>query len=282
MSSIFLNKQLQNDDVFVISSVKSMAELTQHPCRQGLEKAIISNGEIVNVVSKGYGHLPNERFFMEVEEKLMEADVKYVTRSINRDNRSFAVDYLLSDDRYHIDMKGNDTIVPMLRFVNSYDGSCKTFGNWGFFRRICSNGLHVSETKIGFSMKHRGEIVEIVLPEISGLIAKFMDNEYYTLRRKFDVLAECPISNLKEFVKYVLSETRLFQYEASEKNPEPSLNARTIIDTINRESTLLNSKPTLWLGYNAFNELLHGKLKKSFEQQRSLDGLLFDTILQMA
>jgi hypothetical protein len=253
------------------------------PTRKGLEKVVISEGSIVNVVSNSYGHLPNEQFFVEVERKLIDADINYDIRSINRENRSFAVDYILNDESLHINIKnGMDKIKPMLRFTNSYDGSAKTSGHFGFFREVCSNGLHVAHSEIGFSVKHRGDIAEIVLPEISGLVRTFMNNEFYELQRKFEVLAETQVSNIQDFVKSVCAKTALFQFEASEKNPDPSLNARLVMDIINRESSVLNTRPNLWLGYNAFNEVLHNKLKKGFEAQKQTDSKIFSHILEMA
>ena len=71
-------------------------------------------------------------------------------RSINRDNRSFAVDYILSDENWIVKVKNvNDKLRPMLRFTNSYDGSCRTSGHFGFFREVCSNGLHIAQSEIG-------------------------------------------------------------------------------------------------------------------------------------
>ena len=274
---------LRNDNVYVKSEVKTMKSLTGLDSRKGLECAVISEGEIVNVVSDGYGHLPNEKFYYEVEHKLIEADIQYTTRSINRDNRSFAVDYILSDESYHINVKnGLDKIKPMLRFTNSYDGSCKTTGHFGFFREVCSNGLHVTHTKVGFGVKHRGNIIEIVLPEIGSLVNVFMDNEFYSLHKKFEVLAERPIANVREWVQLTNEQIKLFKFESSEKNPDPSLNAKTVINTIYREADLLGVRPNRWLGYNAFNELLHGKLKKPFEAQKQLDGKLFEAVLSMS
>lgn len=282
-SSITLKegRTLQNDNVFVVSSLQNLNTLTGLPSRKGLEQAVISEGRIVNIVSDSYGHLPNENFFSEVEQKLKEADIKYITRSINRDSRSFAVDYILDDDRYVVKVggKGIDTMKPMLRFVNSYDGSCKTSGSFGFFRKVCENGLHVARTNVGFSVKHRGAIVELVLPEISSLVGQFMSNEFYELSRKFEVLAERPIDNLEGFVKVTADHFKLFKYEMSEKNLLPSLNARTVIETIRRESEMLNVEPNMWLGYNAFNEILHGKLQKNFTQQAELDSKIFDYVL---
>lgn len=279
--SIYLKKELQNDNVYVKSELVSLSKVTGLKTRKGLEQALISESEIVNIVSNQYGHLPNEKFFADVEVKLIDAGLNYKTRSINRDNRSFAVDYILDDENFVVKVKNDkDNIVPMLRFTNSYDGSCKTSGHFGFFREVCSNGLHVAESFVGFSVKHKGNIAEVVLPEIGLLVEKFMSNEYYDLSRKFEVLAERPIKDLEGFVKLTADKLKLFTYESSEKNPLPSLNARTVLDTIRREANLLDEKPNLWLGYNAFNELLHGKLKKTFENQKQLDNKIFNSIME--
>lgn len=275
-----VNAKLQQDNVYPANEIKSLSQLTGLPSRKGLEQAIISGGQIVNVVSDSYGHIPNETYFKAVEDKL--SGLNFMTRSINRDNRSFAVDYILNDPNAIISVKnGVDTIKPMLRFINSYDGSNKTAGYFGYFRQVCSNGLHVSHQNIGFSVKHRGNLAMIVLPEIKSLVNKFMDNEFYSVRRKFEILAETQITDVREFVKLTSDKLKLFKFEASEKNPEPSLNARLVIETMQRESSMLGTPANLWLGYNAFNEVLHGKLKKSFDQQKREDSRLFETVLEM-
>jgi len=275
----FKNK-LQDDNVFVKNYLVNLQDVTGMPTRKGLESAIICEEQIVNVVSKSYGHLPNDKFFYEVESKLIDANIGFVTRSINRENRSFAVDYILSDENWIVKVKnGNDRIRPMLRFTNSYDGSCKTSGHFGFFREVCSNGLHVAQSKVGFSIKHKGNIVQVVIPEIRSLVAQFMNNEFYSIHRKFEVLAERPIDNLENFVKVTAEHFKLFKFESSDSNPSPSLNARRVIETIQVESRFLNSIPTMWHGFNAFNELIHGKLKKSFGSRQHLDERMFEHLL---
>lgn len=170
----------------------------------------------------------------------------------------------------------------MLRFTNSYDGSTRTSGSFGFFREVCSNGLHITHSTIGFNIKHRGDITEVVMPNIKYLIAKFMDNEYYELQRKFEVLAERPISNIEDYVKMTCADLKLFMYKSSKENPAPSLNARTVIDIISRESRQLNTSANAWLVYNGFNEVIHDKLKKSFQSQKDADECLFNYILELA
>ena len=277
ITSLLANSR--QDNVLVTSEVVPLEKLTGMPSRRGLENAIICENQIVNVVSNSYGHLPNEKFFLGVEEKLIDADIYYQQRSINRDNRSFVVDYILADDRYKIEVKGDkDILRPMLRFVNSYDGSCKTSGSFGFWRKVCDNGLHVAQTHIGFSVKHSGAIADIVMPKLDNIVSQFMDNEFFTLKRKFEVLAERPVYNLEDYVKVTAKSLGIFKYEASDKNPEPSANARFIFDVVERETRLLNTNPNQWIVYNAFNELIHGKLKKTFDQQRTLDEKLFESV----
>jgi len=279
----FKGQKMQQDNVFVTNEVRNFSELVGMPTRKGMEKAIISNGEVVNVVSDVYGHLPNENFFLVVEEKLIEADVQYDVRSINRGNRSFAVDYILNDDRYNIVVaNGKDIIKPMLRFVNSYDGSCKTSGSFGYFRQVCTNGLHVAETKMSFAVKHKGSICEFVLPEIDMLVNEFINNEYYTLKPKAEFLSGAVISDVQKFIKDVCKDTAIFKYEKSDKNPEPSLNANIVADSILAEARYLDIEPNFWLGYNAFNEILHTKFAKSFEVQKTLDSKVFESIYAMA
>lgn len=277
--SINLKAELQQDNVYPESKIVTMQSLTGMPSRKGMECAVISGNKIVNVVSDGYGHLPNENFFTVVEENLINADIDFKTRSINRADQSFAVDYILNDDSYVVKVKsGKDTIRPMLRFTNSYDGSTRTTGNFGFFREVCKNGLHVANTSIGFSVKHYGSIAQIVMPHLETIVEKFMDNEFYSLHKKFEILAEKSVSNIEEYVKLVCDVTKIFKFETSEKNPAPSMRARQVIETVERESHMLDSNANRWLVYNSFNELLHNGMKKGFEQQRSLDTRLLDVI----
>lgn len=122
---------------------------------------------------------------------------------------------------------------------------------------------------------------QLVIPKIEDLIAAFTDNEFYSLHKKFEVMAEKPISDIEGFVKYTLGKTGLFKYEKSEKNPEEaSIGAQFIIDVINDEAQKLGTKPNLWLGYNAFNEYIHTQNKKIFMLQERADRQLFNAILE--
>jgi len=279
----FVGKNLRQDNIYPTNNLVPFSEISTLNSRKGYEMAVVVDGTVVNVVSDSYGHLPNEVLFGEVERLLNEANIQYVKRTINRENRSFAVDYIFNDDKYIIKVKnGIDQILPMLRFTNSYDSSNTTRGSFGVYRQVCTNGLFAFKGDVGFKQKHSGKIESIILPKIANLTTHFTSNEYYTLSRKFEVLAERAITDLEGFVKLTAEKMGLFKYEMSEKNPMPSLNSRMVLDIIKKESELFGTTPTLWNGYNAFNEVLHTKLKKNFDKQIDLDEKLFNTVLEMA
>ena len=277
---MYLDK-LTQDEIFVHSEIRSLYELTGIKTRRGFENAIISNGKIVNVVSSSYGHIPNELFFKQAERLLIDGGISYQKRTINRNDRTFTTDFIIVDDNQFNLKNSDDSILPMLRFKNSYDGSEKTSGHFGFYRKVCSNGLHVSQAEIAFSMKHNRNAQELIIPKLHQLFQKFLDNEYYEVLGKFELMKTIEIIDTKKFVRNILQEIKLFRYECSDTNEEPSKKSRMILDLIETETLLLHQKPNLWLGYNAFNSVLHNNLKKSFTQQEKLDKKLFETIYSM-
>ncbi|MFD0837397.1 DUF932 domain-containing protein [Mariniflexile aquimaris] len=259
----------------------SLKDLTGIQPRRGLEHAILSNDKIVNIVSKSYGHIPNELFFKNAEQMLIDAKLNFMKRSVNRMDRAFIMDFIIADGNQFSLKHSEDLILPMLRFKNSYDGSEKTSGHFGFYRKVCSNGLHVSETKIEFSIRHTKNSTDLIMPKLNQLFDRFLDNEFYSIMNKFDKMKSVEIMDTEAFVRAILEETKLFRYECSDKNDNPSKRSREVIDILSNEAILLNEVPNLWLGYNAFNSVLHNTLKKSFYQQEKLDRQLFDTVFAM-
>ncbi|MDY7397001.1 DUF932 domain-containing protein [Aureibaculum sp. 2210JD6-5] len=277
---MYLNN-LQQDEIFIPSEMKSLQSITGIQSRRGLENVIISNGKVVNVVSNSYGHISNELFFKKAEQLLVDAKLSYHKRTINRNDRSFVIDFII-EDKNQFELKNKqDRILPMLRFKNSYDGSEKTSGHFGFYRQLCSNGLHVSQSEIAFSIRHTKNSTDLIMPNLNRLFDRFFDNEYYGITRKFREMEAIEILDTKAFVKEILERTKLFRYECSDKNDDPSKKSREVIELINDESFPTYSKPNLWVGYNAFNWMLHNTLKKSFSQQEKLDSKLFDEIYDL-
>jgi hypothetical protein len=285
--SLIANLQagIQNDNLYVANSIVKAADVCNLPTRSGYDQAIISGGEIVNWVGKNYGHLSNLHFFGEMEKKLLETDINVLTRSFNRKNRAFAADYILNDDSFHIDMKvgkKSDIIRPMISLTNGYDGSTQVMGRFGFYREVCKNGMHVLTSEIGFKTRHTGNIMEVVMPQMDVLIQTFMNNQFFELKKKFVVLAETPITDIKNYVRMTCADLGIFKYEKSEENEEASSNAVAVMETITKECRALDIKPNMFIGYNAFNFVLHNKMKKGFNSGYDMDAKLFDYNYEMA
>jgi hypothetical protein len=130
-------------------------------------------------------------------------------------------------------------------------------------------------------MKHNRNAEELIIPKLQQLFQKFLDNEYYEVLGKFEQMKTIEIIDTKKFVRTLLQEIKLFRYECSDTNEEPSKKSREVLEILDAETVLLGQKPNLWLGYNAFNSVLHNNLKKSFTQQEQLDKKLFETIYAM-
>ncbi|WP_228547314.1 hypothetical protein [Nonlabens antarcticus] len=88
-------QNLQQDNIFVPSEMKSLKSLTPVESLRGFENAIISNGKIVNVVSNSYCHVPNQLFFKKAEAMLVEAQLDYYTRTVNKNDRSFIAEFII-------------------------------------------------------------------------------------------------------------------------------------------------------------------------------------------
>ena len=160
-------------------------------------------------------------------------------------------------------------------------GSSSLPGHFGFYRKVCSNGLHVSQAEIEFSIKHSKNNTELIMPIMNGLFDKFLNDEFYAIVRIFEKMKDFKIIDTKKFVTAILNKLKLFRYEYSDTNETPSKKSRKVLETLNYEALLLNEEPNLALGYNTFNAMLHNTLKKTFSQQEKWDKKLFNEIYEM-
>lgn len=271
-------RELKQDNVFVNVEMKSVKEITGLPSISRLTNAVISEGKIVNIVSDRYALIDNSQLYTAVEERLINADVEYKTSSTNKDNCSFAVDYILENGTQRIG--DNDIIQPLFRFTNSYDGTCKTQGTFGLFRQICSNGLHIAQSEISFNFKHTKNNATLLIPRLEELIQHYLDTEYYQLNKKINALSEIKI-DVEKFTREVCDKSKLFSFEKNIRNTDTSEYATRVINTIFCESKILGVEPSAWLGYNAFNEVLHSELNFNFNVKQEKDMSLFELVCNM-
>lgn len=283
--SIFLNKALQKDNIYPTVEMKKLADIANLPTSKNICNAVISNGTIVNVVSGQYGLLPNEDFFPKIFSELDTIGLEYDYRSINRhnNNKSFALDIVLGGEKHAYELKNGsgEVIRPFLRFLNSYDGSSKTSGTFGFFRQICSNGLHVPiATEIKFSIKHKGNMNALVMPSLQNLLHTFFDNDFFKIKRNFEIMQECPAN--EETLKTMVQDLKLWQWEKSEKNSEPALNSRMAIDIMEDEVAQLGGVSNMFIAYNALQNIVSNKLAMSFASAQKVEEKIYHKAMEMA
>lgn len=288
-TSIYLNKEFQDDNVYGEVSLMDTSEFLGMPVVQKSSKVVISNGQAVNFCSPSYGLLKNNDFFGKMEHELIDEGIQYKRRSFNHNESRFYVDYILDDDSKVLTINNttsrgiDDTIVPMIRLTNSYDSSLKTAGYIGFFRKVCNNGLHMASTQLEFNVKHTKGNMELFIPNIEAIVKRFLDNEMYTIKEKIDKMKEHFINekDLHNHIQQVVETTKAFRYDKSDKNTAPSLNSELVHGIILRDAESTNVEPNAWLLYSGFNELIHGKLQKNFTDQKALDTNVFNAVTEM-
>jgi hypothetical protein len=290
------SKKLQNpstNNVFVNATMMPLEtvlcqDMALKVGSDSINNVIISNGKIVNLVSDSYGFIKNQDFFGGFEEILKSEHIKYEMVQKNYADRQFTVDYILEGElfvnsKFAEKYKNSDMIKPKLRLTNSYDGKVNLAGYFGFFRQVCSNGLHVSTNDLAFNIRKTKKNLEIVFPSMTEMLENYKKNDMVKIFRKFEVLAEKTIK--KEELNHIIKNlsTNIFMFEKSEKNHEPSINANFVLDVIARESDLLKVKPNAWIVYNAMNELIYSddRNKKTDSQRRSLDVNLFANVEEL-
>ena len=304
---IYLNREDQNDDVFgSVEMFDSKDFFGGREVASKMEKVIISNNRVVNTCSSSYGLLPNQDFFGKMEEELILEGLKFKTRSFNHNDSRFSVDYILNDDSKVItvnDQRNNgvdDTIVPMIRLTNSYDGSLKTAGYLGFFRKVCHNGLHMTTTQLEFKVKHTKGKMKLFIPNIEQLVQRFLSNEMYFIQDKIQKMQTHFIDEkqIESWIKELAKQERVW-IDNSEENylkrlqkaeqsgkditkvapAKESPNIETVKSILIRDAETTGVEPNAWLLYSAFNEFIHSNTSQVFVNQKELDTKVFNSIV---
>ena len=307
---IFLNRENQNDNIFgSVEMVDTKDFFGGREIASKMDKVIISNNRVVHACSPSYGLLPNQDFFGKMEEELVLEGLQFKTRSFNHNDSRFSVDYILDDDSKIItvnDQRNNgidDTIVPMIRLTNSYDGSLKTAGYLGFFRKICHNGMHMTTTQLEFKVKHTKGKMKLFIPNIEQLVQSFLSNEMFSIQDKIQKMQTHFIDEkqIENWIKELAKQDRVW-IDNSEENylkrlqkaeqsgkdiskvspAKDSPNIETVKSILNRDAETTGVEPNAWLLYSAFNEFIHSNTSQVFTNQKELDTKVFNSIAEIA
>jgi hypothetical protein len=270
------------NDVFVNAAMLPFEKVCDYPSKQGMENVILSNGKIVNIVSDSYGFINNEDLFKGFENILNIEGINFEVQYKNVNDCQFIGDYFLEgEQKVGSNYKGSDIIKPKIRLQNSYDGKLLLSGYFGFFRQVCSNGLHVHKNELAFKIRRTKEQVQIVFPRMSQMLEDYRNNEMIKIHTSFEELANIKLNaNIEDAVKDIADNLKIFKFEKSDKNPEPSKQSQFVIDTIIKESNHFQTEPTAWLLYNAFNEWIYNDNYNSKDEgtRKNLDVKLFEYV----
>lgn len=307
---IFLNRENQNDNVFgSVEMVDTKDFFGGREVASKLDKVIISNNKVVHTCSPSYGLLANQDFFGKMEEELVLEGLNFKTRSFNHNDSRFSVDYILNDESKIItvnDQRNNgidDTIVPMIRLTNSYDGSLKTAGYLGFFRKICHNGMHMTTTQLEFKVKHTKGKMNLFIPNIEQLVQRFLSNEMFFIQDKIQKMKTHFIDEkqIESWIKELAKQDRVWA-DNSEENflmrlrkaeesgkdiskvapAKESPNIEIVKNILIRDAETTGVEPNAWLLYSAFNEFIHSNTSQVFTNQKELDTRVFNSVAEIA
>ena len=307
---VYLNRENQNDNVFGrVEMFDTKDFFGGREVASKMDKVIISNNKVVNTCSSSYALLDNQDFFGRMEEELSLEGLKYQTRSFNHNDSRFSVDYILNDESKLItvnDQKNNgidDTIVPMIRLTNSYDGSLKTAGYLGFFRKICHNGMHMTTTQLEFKVKHTKGKMNLFIPNIEQLVQRFLSNEMFFIQDKIQKMKTHFIDEkqIESWIKELAKQDRVW-VDNSEENylmrlreaeesgedlskvipAKQSQNIEIVKNILIRDAETTGVEPNAWLLYSAFNEFIHSSTSQVFAKQKELDTRVFNSVAEIA
>ena len=308
-NSLFLNREVQNDNVYgQVEMLKTADYFGGKEVASKMSNVIVSNDKVVHFCSPTYGLLQNNDFFGKMEHELIEENIGYKRRSFNHNDSRFSVDYVLDDDSKVIvvnDQKQSgvdDTLVPMIRLTNSYDGSMKTAGYLGFFRKVCHNGLHMTTTQLEFKVKHTKGNMELFIPNIEELVKRFLDNEVYTIKDKIEKMKTFLIDekHLDKWIKDLAQQERVWVDNGEKRYLErldkatkegkdlskvvgasESPNVGVVRDILLRDANNTGVEPNAWLVYSAFNEFIHSNTNPVFEKNKDVDTRVFNNVAQL-
>jgi hypothetical protein len=268
-------KKQINEDIFIEAEMVDFKTATGYESRQGYENVIIAENKIVNVVSNSYGFISNQNFFRNFEGILMDEGINFQAKYKNVENQQFVADYILDGEQKVGTYKGTDLIQPKIRLQNSYDGKLLLSGYFGFFRQVCSNGLHTHKNELAFKIKRTQNNLLATPDKLVQMLDEYRNNTMIEIKSIFDELSKVELTDLNKAVRELSEKVDILTF--ANKKDIPTEKAVAVIDTIRRESNELKTKPNAWLLYNAFNELLYNdELNfKNEGMRKDLDMKLF-------
>lgn len=227
-----------------------------------------SSPKIVNFCSEDYNLVRNSDLINNFKASFAEAGFDIEARYMVSHDARFYMDFIAKGFEHQVLKK--DTILPMVRVQNSYDGRIKLGAKFGLYRVICSNGAMapVRDTFSEIVGRHTDSVrllAEEIVERASDLIGNF--DEVIAPMRK---LNERKVRDIEKMVE-----------EVAEAVKFPKRQVEEVLDTIQEEMEQYSLPPTQWIVYNGFNNVLnHNDSMKLPEHKREeFDTLILRTLM---
>jgi hypothetical protein len=213
--------------------------------------------------SKVYELIPNQEIFPVIEDILKNAGIEFQAHYSMFDHSRFFAEYTIKAGGVAVG-DSNDLIYPLLIVDHSYNGRVKYKITFGYFRKLCTNGLSVpveGKEKVNFSVvgKHTSQVKESLKTLMEKVNTFVVNQEKYAER--FNIIAERKIENFTDRVLAVIEATGIGKRGFEQ-----------ITETIKKESAQLQTPVNDWLIYNGFNfHIFNARTKEGKEYGTSLD-----------
>jgi hypothetical protein len=244
--------------------------LTEHDFGGQYASAIYSPdlNRVLHLAGRQYQLISNREFIQPIYNKLLDmfGYGGFTVRCKNEDDRRFSAEFILTDKS--IEVASKDFVNAMIEVQNSYDGSLRHSIGLSYWRQICSNGLMGYKKETLNESKHISDYLpslEFVLSKLETLDKQMQGFEKLTDRRLTPKEVERVMGKFEKirdgFPKRILPEVPLKMYEEAEK---------------------LETKPTAWLLYNAFNFHLNhdSRIGLSMDNKERVDRQVISVIEQ--
>lgn len=223
---------------------------------------------IVNLASPSYGLHSTTDLFGRLEDQMagkLDFEVEYSHEGYKR----FFADYTLKGRMTSIGSLSfkEDKIAPKIRVMHSYDSWIPFTFSVGFWRQICSNGLHGyrfdQKARVKNTVNATPEIYRIMVDEMQALIDSVNQIEVV-----YHDMANREIANWTERITEVINATAF---------PAKQLDAVTQRLMMEHHQGLAM---TDWLVYNAFNYQLNHNASIGVDEYKKmeLDRAVFDVL----
>lgn len=243
-NSLFFNVVHGNSEVFM-PGFKFSNQTKNIAIREDNQKVLALYGDTYELQENKDFMLP---IIQEIGDRFGYENLTFKASSI--DDRRFFLDVSLDTQLYEVTK--DDTVCPMVSFVNSYDGSLKRSVSLSYFRQICTNGMKGFSTAYSLTTKHiKGSRTAINTKKLMLDLDKSKEK-----LDRFKSLHERRLlpTELEEIVKHIADNSKQLAFPKKEL-----INLNSIIE---KETRQLGSDLTKWITYNAFNNILNHSSNK--------------------